>query len=104
MEKNIGDHNRLRNVTQRIDYVDLAKGICIMLVVYNHVCKLYHHTDDILVIQGSFRMPLYFILSGLFFKEYSGFSSFAKRKVNNLIVPFFFFMSHCLFFFLWLWT
>jgi hypothetical protein len=30
----------------------------------------------------SFRMPLYFLLSGLFFKEYRVFFDFLKRKVN----------------------
>ena len=29
-----------------------------------------------------FRMPLYFFLSGLFFKTYEGFSGFLKRKIN----------------------
>lgn len=36
-------------------------------------------------------MPLYFFLSGLFFKRYENFSGFALRKTNKLIIPFFFF-------------
>jgi len=36
-------------------------------------------------------MPLYFFLSGLFFKTYEGWMSFSLRKVNKLIVPFLFF-------------
>lgn len=40
---------------------------------------------------GSFRMPLYFVLSGLFFKEYGGLLDFARRKTNKLVIPFFFF-------------
>lgn len=36
-------------------------------------------------------MPLYFFLSGLFFKEYEGFLGFFLRKVNKLLVPFVFF-------------
>ena len=75
----------------RIDYIDLAKGFCILFVVFNHVCKIYGYSDSLLAIQGSFRMPLYFILSGLFFKQYGGFRDFIRRKTNKLIVPFFFF-------------
>lgn len=36
-------------------------------------------------------MPLYFFLSGLFFKPYEGFGGFLRRKTNKLIIPFFFF-------------
>lgn len=39
----------------------------------------------------SFRVPMYYFLSGLFFKHYSGLVEFLRRKVNNLIVPFVFF-------------
>lgn len=37
------------------------------------------------------RMPLYFLLSGLFFKTYGGFADFSLRKVNKLLVPLIFF-------------
>ena len=44
-------------------------------------------------------MPLYFFLSGLFFKVYSGYWNFIKRKINKLVIPFvFFFIASCLFF------
>lgn len=39
----------------------------------------------------SFRVPMYYFLSGLFFKTYSGFGEFARKKVNNIIVPLVFF-------------
>ena len=39
----------------------------------------------------SFRVPMYYFLSGLFFKTYSGFPDFLRRKANNLIIPFLFF-------------
>lgn len=38
-----------------------------------------------------FRMPLYFFLSGLFFKEYEGLAGFLVRKTNKLLIPFLFF-------------
>ena len=36
-------------------------------------------------------MPLYFFLSGLFFKTYGSFWSFVKKKTNKLLIPFVFF-------------
>ncbi len=39
----------------------------------------------------TFRMPLYFCVSGLFFKRYEDFGGFLKRKTNKLAIPFFFF-------------
>lgn len=38
------------------------------------------------------RMPLYFMLSGLFFKDYGSFAAFTEKKVNKILVPFLFFM------------
>ena len=41
-------------------------------------------------------MPLYFVLSGLFFKPYGGFGGFCVKKINKLLVPmaFFFFTGY----------
>ena len=75
----------------RIEYIDLAKGICILLVVYFHVSLHYNISSPFDTVIRSFRMPLYFILSGLFFKKYEGFVGFLRRKVNKLLIPFLFF-------------
>ena len=65
------------------------KGLCILLIVGRHVLpELYGDFDSMLT---SFRVPMYYFLSGLFFKTYSGFPDFARRKVNNILVPFVFF-------------
>lgn len=76
----------------RIEWIDLAKGFCIILVVIYHVCKMLDVTYPLWVQAGAFRMPLYFILSGLFFKQYEGFMGFLKRKINKLLIPFLFFL------------
>jgi len=77
---------------QRIEYIDLAKGFCIILVVFHHANTALDNIDfalrDALCV---FRMPLYFFLSGLFFKTYEGYIGFLKRKVNKLLLPFLFF-------------
>ncbi len=73
-------------MSKRIEFVDLAKGVCIIMVVVGH-CGVS------LTIPGweIVRMPLYFILSGLFFKDYGGWSRFLVQKTNKILIPFIFF-------------
>ena len=76
---------------QRIQYIDLAKGFCIILVVLYHVLQHFRVQSEYVYLLSTFRMPLYFFLSGLFFKEYEGFLGFLIRKINKLFIPFCFF-------------
>ncbi len=78
---------------KRIEWIDLAKGLCILLVMWWHVKELYSNrgfTDRSILLYSAawFRMPLYFFLSGLFFKTYGGYAEFVVRKANKLLVPF----------------
>jgi len=75
---------------KRIEFVDLTKGICIILVVMAHIGGPFERMDSHNII-ASFRMPLYFFISGIFFKSYEGFWGFFIRKINKLIIPFAFF-------------
>ena len=56
---------------QRIDYIDLMKGFCIILVVINHCgCRFsneYEFINDYLQI---FRMPLYFFYQDYFLNHH----------------------------------
>jgi len=89
------------NGKQRLDWVDSAKGIGIVLVVYGHVARgleqggiladsrLYRLVDASIY---SFHMPLFFFLSGLFFL-----SSFRKQgigllrsKMGTIVYPYLF--------------
>ena len=81
----------------RIEYIDLAKGICITLVVCFHLTLFYDTSLPLDHFFKAFRMPLYFFLSGCFFKAYEGFSGFIKRKINKLLIPFGFFFVVCSF-------
>ncbi len=72
--------------TQRIDFIDLAKGICIFLVVIGH-CGAPIDIPGYEIV----RMPLYFILSGLFFKTYGGIKQLTIKKINKILIPFLFF-------------
>ncbi len=85
--------NAVQNLTGggRIDYIDLAKGFCIMLVVGVHTIDFFNIDFPAESFFVTFRMPLYFFLSGLFFKRYEDLKGFTKRKTNKLLIPFLFF-------------
>lgn len=76
---------------ERIEFIDLAKGFCILLVIFSHINSYYGLNYALKDCLGIFRMPLYFYLSGLFFSSYNGLSSFLKKKINKLLIPFLFF-------------
>lgn len=74
---------------KHIAYIDTAKGFCILLVVLFHSSIIDMDTPCL----GMLRMPFYFTLSGMFFKDYSGFVATCVKKVNRLLIPFIFFYS-----------
>lgn len=71
---------------KRIEFIDLAKGICIIFIVIGH-CGI---TPTLFGITY-YIMPCFFVLSGLFFKEYDKTRTFIIKKINGLLVPFVFF-------------
>lgn len=72
--------------SKRIEFIDLAKGICILLVLAVHIVPEVGKRFDLLT---GLRMPLYFCLSGLFFKDYGGIKNLLIRKADKLLLPFF---------------
>lgn len=87
----------LKGGTGRVLYIDLAKGICILLVVLDHIAGNGYFDGGDYPMNDIFeqtRMPLYFILSGLFFKDYAGgIREFLLRKANRILIPYLFFMA-----------
>ena len=90
---NLTNFNNRGGVKKRIEFIDLAKGVCILLVILMH-CGVPFEPAGF----RALRMPLYFVLSGLFFKDYGGFKSTVWKKINKLIIPFIFFyiLAHCI--------
>ena len=70
--------------TKRIEALDVAKGIGIILVIIGHLSSSYLH-DWIY----SFHMPLFFIISGICFKteKYPSFLFFLKQRIRTLAIP-----------------
>lgn len=77
----------------RIEWIDLAKGMSIILVAYGHM-----GIAGIPILGewlSSFRMPFFFLVSGLLFNasKYPTLTSFIKRRWATLIRPFFLFSA-----------
>lgn len=56
----------------RLTYIDIARGIAILLVVIGHLNQFYRNNLDIsnpkmLSFIYTFHMPLFFIISGMLF-------------------------------------
>lgn len=74
--------------TNRIDWIDTAKGIGILLVVWGH----FYASDTLKVIIYGFHMPLFLFLSGYLYKiQNMPFRLFLSKKCKQLLVPFFVF-------------
>lgn len=71
---------------QRYDYLDIAKGIGILLVVWGHILLVGAPHRVIY----AFHMPLFFLISGMLFRreKYSDLWIFLKKRAKRLLVPF----------------
>lgn len=74
---------------QRIQYLDVCKGIGIILVVLGHIII----TNPIRTWIYSFHMPLFFFLSGYIFcfSKTSSFKNFVNKRLKTIVVPYFVF-------------
>ena len=72
--------------TQRIDFIDLAKGVCILLIVIGH-CGVNIN----ILGYNTTVMPAFYVLSGLLFKTYGGVKCLTIKKINKILIPFLFF-------------
>lgn len=70
---------------QRLQYFDIAKGIAIILMILGHNGMPHVVTRFIF----SFHMPLFFIVSGYFFKPLP-YKDIVKKGWRQLIVPYLF--------------
>lgn len=68
----------------RIEWVDISKGVGILLVIVGH-CVYYGGFVHNWIF--SFHMQLFFVLSGLFFRE-AGIIAIGKKKFKQLIIPY----------------
>ena len=75
---------------KRIDWIDFAKGITILLVIVSHCVNGSHGGDLIRGLIFSFHMPLFFILSCMTFRcsvDMDEFRKKSKKAAKHLLVP-----------------
>jgi len=76
---------------KRIEFVDHLRGLALIGVVW-------FHTAHPAFLDFSWRIPLFFFISGIFFRPYEP-KVFIKKKINQLIVPtMFFYVLYCLYY------
>jgi len=73
----------METIKNRIEYIDYIKGFAILWIVW-------YHTTCPAFAKNYWHVPLFFFVSGLFFKKES-FNLFFKKRIKNIIIPFFFF-------------
>lgn len=74
----------------RIKFLDVAKGLSILLVVLGHSHLLGSiNQDPANAALGTFRVPFFFFISGVFFSYHKRLSSYAFDKFDALVKPFF---------------
>lgn len=87
--------------TGRMAWIDVAKGLAILLVVYRHVfeglsraglpAKEFSYLEHANILFFSFRMPLFFIVAGLFVSkglQARGVVGFIREKSAVILYPF----------------
>jgi acyltransferase len=84
--------------TERVHWIDIARGIGIIFVIYGHVLG----SNGFRYLIYAFHMPLFFFLSGAVFndKKYLDFKQYVKKNIKSILIPYFIFGF--LMFFLWL--
>ncbi len=81
---------------ERIEYIDQLKGFAIILVVMGHVAEKSMNitTTPFNEFYGSFHMPLFMFLSGIFaFKSFKDWNigeiiNFLRKKTARILIPF----------------
>lgn len=70
----------------RYDYIDIAKGLGILMVVWAHI-MIIGWTHQVIY---AFHMPLFFFLSGMLFQreKYKSFGMFIGKRAKRLLVPY----------------
>jgi len=75
-------------MTNRIDHIDIAKGISIFLVALHH-SRFESYAELLAEPLSLARMPFFFFLSGIFFSYTPDFRQFALKRADALLKPYF---------------
>jgi polysaccharide biosynthesis protein PslL len=76
----------------RLQHIDIAKGIGIVIIVFahNYISSKYNNGALFaLAVSASFNMPLFYLLSGVFFKTSESFGLVFRKKFDSIMMPYF---------------
>ena len=87
---------RVYNATDRIEYIDIAKGILIIFVVLGHITTLPHIlTYGMKAVITTFHIPAFFIINGMLTKaekiQKTPVKQFLLNRSYRLLIPYVFF-------------
>ena len=82
-------------MNHRIDYIESAKGICMLLVVMVHT-GVPEPVRDLYDLD----VPAFFVFSGFFFRSDVGFRTLLQKKLRRLAIPFalFYLLSYAVYY------
>lgn len=69
---------------ERIHWIDIARGIGIIFVIYAHVLG----SHDFRYLFYAFHMPFFFFLSGILHKNSDNFMDYLRKSAKRLLVPY----------------
>lgn len=78
------------NAKERIAFIDLMKGIAVLLILVHHL-GFTEQTEWLKTVTYNLRLPSFFFIAGLFISHKYTTRAFIIKKVNNLLVPYAFF-------------
>ena len=70
-------------MTQRIEFVDTARGIAMLCIVLGHL-----GVAPINYVVYTFHVPIFFLITGWFVSRRLGVGAFAKKRARTLLVPY----------------
>ena len=71
---------------QRLSFIDIAKSIALMLIVYSHTAHCYGQ-----VYLGSFFIAAFFFMSGYTSKPIVSWKTYLTKRTKRLLIPYFIF-------------
>ena len=89
-----------KDTTKRLDYLDMAKGLGMILVLIGHlqgdsIFTFSPYIQPLCVYFFSFHMPMFFIISGILLAvkqdEKKPVKDIAKRRFKGIMIPYFWF-------------
>ena len=68
---------------KRVQYIDVARGIAMICIILGHLGDM-----QINRVVFTFHVPIFFLITGYFFKPEKDWKSFLKKKAKTLLLPY----------------